>query len=123
MKAKIVTTLTSPPPVDAEHREPFGTLQHVAHIPQPGIICQLKLGAAGLQYCRGGVTTHVVPTAVLITYFESLEPKFGEGPKNASGAPAETRPQQVDDLGAPSDGEDATADQAKAAPSPAANAS
>lgn len=95
MKAKIVTNMTAPAPVDGEHDEPHGTLQHVAYIPQPGVICQIKLGAAGLQYHRAGVTPHVIPLDTLIAFFESLEPKFAEKPNG------NTRPAEVDELGAP----------------------
>ncbi len=94
MKAKIVSSLSGIA-AEGDHFEPHGTLQHVAHIPRPGVICQLKLGANGLQYCRGGVTTHVIPRAELIALFEKLEPKFGEAPNGI------TRPREVDELGAP----------------------
>lgn len=102
MKAKIITfnlsTLDSSSlnfsVAAGDHFEPHGTLQHVAHIPQPGIICQLKLGAAGLQYVRAGVTTHVIPREQLIALFEKLEPKFSESPNG------KTHPLEVDSLGA-----------------------
>lgn len=94
MKAKILSQLTAVV-ADGQHFEPHGTLQHVAHIPQPGVICQLKLGAAGLQYSRAGVTTHVIPREELIALFEKLEPRFAERPNG------NTHPQQVDELGAP----------------------
>jgi hypothetical protein len=94
MKAKIVTGLTGTA-TEGEHFEPHGTLQHVAHLPRPGVICQLKLGANGLQYCRGGVATHVIQLKELIALFEKLEPKFGEAPNG------NTRPREVDELGAP----------------------
>lgn len=100
MKAKIISHLTGSAS-DGDHFEPHGTLQHVAHLPRPGVICQLKLGANGLQYSRAGVTTHVIPRAELIALFEKLEPKFGEAPRDASGAPANTKPLEVDELGAP----------------------
>jgi hypothetical protein len=93
MKAKIISHLTATV-TDGEHFEPHGTLQHVAHIPQPGVICQLKLGAAGLQYVRAGVLTHVIPREELIALFEKLEPQFAERPNG------NTRPHEVDDLGA-----------------------
>jgi hypothetical protein len=93
MKAKIISNLTGTA-TDGEHHEPHGTLQHVAHIPQPGVICQLKLGAAGLQYVRAGVATHVIPREHLIALFEKLEPKFSERPNG------NTRPREVDELGA-----------------------
>lgn len=93
MKAKIVTQLSGTA-TDGEHFEPHGTLQHVVHIPQPGVICQLKLGAAGLQYSRAGVMTHVIPREQLIALFEKLEPKFAERPNG------NTRPREVDELGA-----------------------
>jgi hypothetical protein len=94
MKAKIVTTLTGTV-AEGDHFEPHGTLQHIAHIPVPGVICQIKLGAAGVQYSRAGVVTHVIPRAVLIKFFEGLEPKFGEPPNG------DTRPKEVDVVGAP----------------------
>jgi hypothetical protein len=100
MKAKIISNLSGSA-ADGDHFEPHGTLQHVAHIPRPGVICQLKLGASGLQYCRAGVMTHVIPREQLIALFEKLEPKFAELPLNASGAAANTRPKEVDELGAP----------------------
>jgi hypothetical protein len=93
MKAKIITQLSGTATV-GEHHEPHGTLQHVAHIPVPGVICQLKLGAAGLQYVRAGVTMHVIPTSELTKLFESLEPQFGEKPNG------NTRPGEVDENGA-----------------------
>jgi hypothetical protein len=93
MKAKILSNLIASV-TDGNHFEPHGTLQHVAHIPQPGVICQLKLGAAGLQYTRAGVTPHVIPREQLVTLFEKLEPRFAERPNG------NTRPQQVDELGA-----------------------
>lgn len=93
MKAKILSNLTASI-ADGTHFEPHGTLQHVAHIPQPGVICQLKLGAAGLQYARGGVTTHVIPREQLVALFEKMDPKFAERPNG------NTRPQEVDELGA-----------------------
>lgn len=95
MKAKILSNLTAAV-TDGDHFEPHGTLQHVAHIPQPGIICQLKLGAAGLQYVRAGITTHVIPREQLITLFEKFEPKFAAAPPISK-----TRPSDVDELGAP----------------------
>lgn len=55
MKAKIITLLKSKVE-DGEYFEPHGTLQHVAHMPHPGVICLLKLGPAGLQYSRGEMT-------------------------------------------------------------------
>jgi hypothetical protein len=94
MKAKIISHLTGTT-TDGEHHEPHGTLQHVAHIPQPGVICQLKLGAAGLQYVRAGVTTHAIPHEELIALFEKLEPKFADRPNG------NTRPAEVDENGAP----------------------
>jgi hypothetical protein len=94
MKAKIISKLSGATS-DGEHYEPHGTLQHVAHIPLPGVICQLKLGAAGLQYVRGGVITHVIPREELVALFEKLEPKFAERPDG------NTRPREVDELGAP----------------------
>ena len=94
MKAKIISNLSGTS-ADGDHFEPHGTIQHVAHLPRVGIICQLKLGANGLQYCRAGVTTHVIPRAELIALFEKLEPKFGEAPNGP------TRPAFVDELGAP----------------------
>lgn len=94
MKSKIISHLTGCA-TDAEHFEPHGTLQHVAHIPAPGVICQLKLGAAGLQYTRAGVTTHVIPREQLIALFEKLEPKFADAPNG------NTKPNEVDPLGAP----------------------
>jgi hypothetical protein len=99
MKTKIITNLSGTS-AEGNHFEPHGTLQHVAHIPRPGIICQLKLGANGLQYCRAGVVTHVIPREQLIALFEMLEPKFAELPKSASGDPANTRPREVDEFGA-----------------------
>jgi len=93
MKAKIVTQLSGTAN-DGDHFEPHGTVQHVAYIPQPGVICQLKLGANGLQYARAGVMTHVVPREQLIALFEKLEPKFAEKPNG------NTRPSQVDENGA-----------------------
>lgn len=100
MKSKIISNLSGTA-TDGVHFEPHGTLQHVAHIPRPGVICQLKLGANGLQYCRAGVVTHVIPREELIALFEKLEPKFGEAPRDASGAATNTRPREVDELGAP----------------------
>lgn len=94
MKAKIVSKLTGVA-AEGDHFEPHGTLQHVAHMPFVGVICQIKLGANGLQYCRGGVTTHVIPREELAALFEKLEPKFAEPPNGA------TRPREVDELGAP----------------------
>ena len=94
MKARILSNLTATV-ADGHHFEPHGTLQHVAHIPQAGIICQLKLGAAGLQYIRAGVAMHVIPREQLIALFEKLEPKFAEMPNG------KTRPNEVDVLGAP----------------------
>jgi hypothetical protein len=93
MKAKIITHLSGNA-AHGEHSEPHGTLQHVAHIPQPDVICQLKLGAAGLQYSRAGVATHVIPREQLIALFEKLEPKFAERPNG------NTHPREVDELGA-----------------------
>ena len=93
MKAKIISSLTGTAK-EGDHLEPHGTLQHVAYMPMPGVICQLKLGAAGLQYARAGVKTHVIPTDQLIALFEKLEPKFGEKPNG------NTRPAEVDALGA-----------------------
>lgn len=93
MKSKIITHLSGIAS-DGDHFEPHGTLQHVAHIPQPGVICQLKLGAAGLQYTRPGCVTHVIPRGQLIALFEKLEPKFAEPPNG------NTRPRDVDELGA-----------------------
>jgi hypothetical protein len=94
MKAKIISNLSGTS-ADGDHYEPHGTLQHVAHIPAPGVICQLKLGAAGLQYIRAGVTIHVIPREALVALFEKLEPKFAERPNG------NTRPREVDDIGAP----------------------
>jgi hypothetical protein len=94
MKAKIISNLSGAS-ADGNHYEPHGTLQHVAHIPAPGVICQFKLGAAGLQYVRAGVTTHVIPREELVALFEKLEPKFAERPNG------NTRPKEVDELGAP----------------------
>jgi hypothetical protein len=102
MKAKILSNLAADIS-DGEHFEPHGTLQHVAYIPQPGIICQIKLGAAGLQYARAGVTPHVIPREALVALFEKLEPKFAEQPNG------NTRPPEVDALGAPAVGTAATA--------------
>lgn len=93
MTAIIVSKLSGEAKLGA-HSEPFGTIQHVAHMPVPGVICQVKLGAAGLQYKRGGIITHVIPLPELIALFEKLEPKFAEKP-NANAKPAE-----VDELGA-----------------------
>lgn len=93
MNAKIISNLTGSA-TDGEHQEPHGTIQHVAHMPVPGVICQLKLGAAGLQYTRAGVTTHVIPRRELIALFEKLEPKFAERPNG------DTKPLEVDELGA-----------------------
>jgi hypothetical protein len=98
MKAKIISNLCGPgAPVSAagDYYEPHGTLQHVAHIPVPGVICQLKLGAAGLQYVRAGVTTHVIPREELVALFEKLEPQYAERPNG------NTRPREVDELGSP----------------------
>jgi hypothetical protein len=94
MKAKIISNLSGTA-VAGDHFEPHGTLQHVAHIPRPGVICQLKLGANGLQYSRAGVTTLVIPRAELVALFEKLEPKFAALPDG------NTRPKEVDELGAP----------------------
>jgi hypothetical protein len=93
MKAKILSNLIAVA-TDGKHSEPHGTLQHVAHIPQPGVICQIKLGVAGLQYTRPGVTPHVIPREALIALFEKLEPKFAQIPNG------NTRPSEVDELGA-----------------------
>jgi hypothetical protein len=94
MKAKIISNLSGTSAA-GDHYEPHGTLQHVAHIPAPGVICQLKLGAAGLQYTRAGVTTHVIPREELVALFEKLEPRFAEHPDG------NTRPREVDEFGAP----------------------
>lgn len=93
MKARIVKDISGTAS-DGEHFEPHGTQQHVAHFPEPGIICQIRLGAAGLQYKRAGVVTHVIPRAELIALFEKLEPKFAEAPNG------NTMPKEVDDMGA-----------------------
>jgi hypothetical protein len=93
MKAKLITNLTSSA-AEGEHFEAHGTLQHVAYFPHPGVICQVKLGPGGLQYSRPGVTPHVIPLAELVGLFEKLEPKFAERPD------AQTRPREVDSLGA-----------------------
>jgi hypothetical protein len=98
MKAKIISRLSGTC-ADGNHDEPHGTLQHVAHIPAPGVICQLKLGAAGLQYTRAGVTTHVIPREELVALFEKLEPRFAERPNG------NTRPREVDEVGAPAKSE------------------
>jgi hypothetical protein len=94
MKAKIISNLSGTSTV-GDHYEPHGTLQHVAHIPLPGVICQLKLGSAGLQYTRAGVMMHVIPREELLALFEKLEPRFAERPNG------NTRPREVDELGAP----------------------
>ena len=65
------------------HFEPHGTLQHVAHFPHQGVICLLKLGAAGLQYQRGEHLA-VLPTEELIALFEKLHPEFAEKPNAAA---------------------------------------
>ena len=78
MKTKLITNLTAML-AEGDHHEPHGTLQHVAHFPHEGCICQLKLGAAGLQYQRG--EHHVaIPIAELINLFETLHPPFAEPP-------------------------------------------
>jgi hypothetical protein len=82
MKATLHTKLTGKA-APGEHLEPFGTLQHVAHFPHDGVICQLKLGQAGLQYQRGDLV-HVIPTPELIAYFEKADPKFAEKPNKKS---------------------------------------
>lgn len=94
MKAKIITGLTHTDINDGDHQEPHGTLQHVALFPFTGVICQLKLGAAGLQYQRGE-TVAVLPTAELVKLFETAHPAFAEPPNG------NTRPAEVDSLGAP----------------------
>ena len=77
-KAKIITGLSAKI-ADGQHFEPHGTLQHVAHFPHPGVICQLRLGHAGLQYQRGD---HVaaIPTEELVALFEKLHPEFAHKP-------------------------------------------
>ena len=94
MKAKIITGLTHNGIADGDHQEPHGTLQHVALFPFTGVICQLKLGAAGLQYTRGE-TTAVIPTAELVKFCAQAHPPFAEPPNG------NTRPAEVDELGAP----------------------
>jgi len=94
MKAKIITGLTPATVTDGDHHEPHGTLQHVAHYPFTGVSCLLKLGAAGLQYQRGP-TTAVIPFAELVRLFETAHPPFAEPPNG------NTRPAEVDALGAP----------------------
>ena len=93
MNAKIITGLTHATITDGDHLEPFGTLQHVAHCPHIGVLCLLKLGAAGLQYKRGE-TTAVITTAELIRLFETAHPPFAAPPDG------NTRPAEVDELGA-----------------------
>jgi hypothetical protein len=100
MKAKIITELSGKI-VDGDHQEPHGTLQHVVHMPHIGVICQIKLGGSGLQYKRPGMDPLVIKTADLIKLFETLEPKLAAPPADARGNSVETRPEQVDDLGAP----------------------
>ena len=78
MKTKLITQLTATL-ADGDHHEPHGTINHVAHFPHEGVICQLKLGAAGLQYQRGEHHA-VIPTAELIALFETLHPPFAEPP-------------------------------------------
>ena len=94
MNAKIITGLSHAKINEGDHQEPFGTLQHVAHFPHTGVICQIKLGAAGLQYKRGEIVA-VIPTAELIKFFEAAYPPFAEPPNG------NTRPAEVDALGAP----------------------
>lgn len=94
MNAKIITGLTPAAVTDGDHFEPHGTLQHVAHYPFTGVCCLLKLGAAGLQYQRGPVTA-VIPFAELVKLFETAHPAFAEPPNG------NTRPAEVDALGAP----------------------
>jgi hypothetical protein len=68
------------------HFEPHGTLQHVAHFPHPGVVCQLRLGAAGLMYQRGKEVA-VVPHDELVKMFETAHPQFAEAPdRPAEGA-------------------------------------
>lgn len=76
--AKIIRGLTGTSTV-GDHFEPHGTLQHVAHFPHPGVICQLRLGAEGLQYQRGEHMA-VIPRAELVALFEKLHPEFAEAP-------------------------------------------
>ena len=75
----MLTGLTAKNIATGDHQEPFGTLQHVAHFPQPGVVCKLLLGAAGLQY-RRGPTVAVIPIAELIALFEQANPAFAEKP-------------------------------------------
>lgn len=93
MKAHIIKGLKPANSAMGEHEEPFGTLQHVAHLPHPGVICKLMLGSAGLQYRRGEHTA-VIPTAELVALFEAVNPAFAEKPNG------DTRPAEVDILGA-----------------------
>lgn len=84
-KTKILTGLTASI-ADGEHFEPHGTLQHVAHFPHDGVVCQLKLGSAGLQYHRGEESA-VIPHEELVALFESLHPKFAERPNHLAAVP------------------------------------
>jgi hypothetical protein len=99
MKAKLITELSGKV-CEGEHQEPHGTLQHVVHMPHVGVICQIKLGGAGLQYKRPGMDALVIQTPELIKLFETLEPALAAAPADAQGNKVETRPAQVDDLGA-----------------------
>jgi len=94
MKAKILKGLSATTADVGEHLEPFGTLQHVAHLPHPGVVCKLQLGQAGLQYRRGDEVA-VIPREELIALFEAAHPAFAAAPNG------NTRPDEVDALGAP----------------------
>ena len=90
MKATLLTGLTPQSAAAGEHQEPFGTLQHVAHFPFPGVVCKIMLGAAGLQYRRGD-TVAAIPTAELIALFEKTVPAFAakpDAPAPAAKSPA-----------------------------------
>ncbi len=94
MKAKIITLAAPATVTDGDHFEPHGTTSHVAHYPHTGVTCLFSLGTAGLQY-RRGEDVAAIPLAELIRLFESAHPPFALKPNG------ETRPEEVDELGAP----------------------
>lgn len=88
IKGKIITGLTHKEVKEDFHFEPHGTTGHVAHFPHPGVICQFKLGAGGLQYQRGE-NISIIPLEELLSLFERVDPKFAE-PPNKGLKPART---------------------------------